>query len=620
MTMKRFCVALLLAIGCLCASAAEKSGIVVNINGSKYYIHTVQPGETLYALAKTYAVSEQAIVGSNPSAAQGLQAGESLKIPFVADTSERQSEKKLRKTFDMHYVAKGETLYGVSRQYAIPIPTLMEDNPSLDPIHLRPGQRILIRKKRIGSENEAGSKAQWEQYRASLNSVAAPGDAYVIVAPGETFYSISRRYEISEAELSRLNDGLQPTELKAGVMLRVPVPAAPQQRPDTSSMTAEVPQIPAPDPFADRTVEEIEFRALRPSETLNIALLLPLSRDDGSVNGNYLEFYQGFLLGLDSVKLRHGRSVDLTLFDTGRDPEKIGEIVATDEFRKADLVVGPVYEEGIYPVIRFAEEKGIPVVSPLAQIERMNSDVLFQLAPDPATKYEKAAELLGGDRQVTLIYTNDTDAEYEAEMLALLGDKEYRTHKYRYEHPNDIARRDPWAPPSPADLTPLLNNDRQNVFIIMANNEVDVDRILAALASADTGITTRTGTTPDFSVLGNTHWNRYNSIDRTMFFKDRIVFLPTYHAKRDSERVQAFDRVYIRAFGALPTLYSYRGYDTAAIFGPAMYNDIEYDMEGRRYTPLQTTYIFGRQEGRHTHVNRNWTRVDYRADFTITIQ
>ncbi len=620
MTMKRFCAAILLTIGCLCtALAAEKSGTIVYINGSKYYIHTVQPGETLYGLAKTYAVAEKAIVANNPSAAQGLQAGVSLKIPFVADVAEQQSEKKLRKKFDMHYVTKGETLYGVSRQYEIPIPTIMEDNPSLDPIHLRPGERILIRKKQIGSEDAADIQAQWERYRASLNSVAAPGDAYHITLPGETFYSLARRFGITEAELSQLNDGLQPADLKAGAMLRVPAADTVPQHPDVDTLTTGTPQTQAPDPFADRQIEEIEFRALRPSETLNIALLLPLIKEDSTVNNNYIEFYQGFLLGLDSVKLRHGRSVDLTLFNTGRDPEKIEEIVATDEFRRADLIVGPVYEEGIYPVVVYAEQKGIPMVSPLAHIERMNSDALFQLAPDPATKYEKAEELLCGDRQVTLIYTDNTDEEYEAEILALLGDKEYRMHKYRYEHPNDIARRGPYSV-SPADLTRLLHNDKQNVFVIMADNEIDVDRILAAIASADTSITTRTNTVPDFVVLGNARWNRYHSIDRTMFFKDRVVFIPTYHAKRDSEKVTAFDGAYIRAFGALPTLYSYRGYDTAMIFGPAMYNDIEYDLEGRRYTPLQTSYVFRQGEGRHTHVNSNWTRVDYHADYTITIE
>ena len=138
----------------LCGLAAEKSAVIVSINGSKYYIHTVQAGDTLFGLAKTYEVAEQAILQSNPAVAQGLQAGSTLKIPFVPDVVGRPSEKRLRKTFDTHRVAQGETLYAISRQYEIPIPTIIEDNPSLDPIRLRPGERILIRKKKIGSEDE----------------------------------------------------------------------------------------------------------------------------------------------------------------------------------------------------------------------------------------------------------------------------------------------------------------------------------------------------------------------------------------------------------------------------------------------------------------------------------
>ena len=156
--------------------------------------------------------------------------------------------------------------------------------------------------------------------------------------------------------------------------------------------------------------------------------------------------------------------------------------------------------------------------------------------------------------------------------------------------------------------------------MILSDNSVDVERILAALASANTSITSRGRTAPRFSVLGNPRWNRFGGIDRAIYFKDRVVFFSTYHAKRDSEVVRTFDSAYIRAFGALPTLYSYRGYDTAVIFAPAMYGDIEYDLEDRRYTPLQTTYLFGQGEGRENHVNRNWMRVNYNSDFTITIE
>lgn len=587
------------------ALAGGKSETIVYINGAKYYIHTVQAGETLYGLAKTYGVGEQVILENNPSIARGLQTDTNIKIPYVAAAPEPKSERKLRKTFDFHYVAKGETLYAISRQYEIPVKTLLEDNPNLDPLHMRLGERILIRKKQIGSEDEAGTQEQWEEYRQSLNSVADAGTSYHIVHPGETFYSLSRRFGITEEELSRLNGGLKPAELKAGAMIVVPgtgrteIAAADTLRQDSLP--------------ALREVEPIEFRALRRSDPLNVALLLPVSVN-GQANDNYLDFYQGFLLGLDSVKQKSGYSVNVELFNTARDTARIREIVSDAAFRKADLVVGPVYEEGLETVVRFAEEKRIPVVSPLANIERMNSDVLFQLAPDPARKYEKVEDLVGDGKRVTLIYTSTTDKEFEREVLALLGNRTFERYNYRYEHPSSRGAN------SPSDLTPLLENDADNVFVILSDSEVDVDRILAALASADTSITARGRTAPRFTVLGNARWNRYNNLDRAIFFKDRVVFISTYHAKRDSEAVKAFDRVYLRSFGMLPTLFSYRGYDTAMIFAPAMYGDIEYDLEDRHFTPLQTTYLFSQPEGRANHVNHNWTRVNYHNDFTITIE
>ena len=608
MTMKRLCATALMIVWALCAFAAEKSGTIVYINGSKFYIHTVQPGETLYGLSKTYGVGEKVILENNPSIARGLKTAENIKIPFVSDVPEPKSDKKLRKTFDFHFVSKGETLYAISRQYEIPVKTILEDNPNLDPLHMRLGERILIRKKQIGSEDEAGTKEQWEEYRQSLNSVADEGTAYHIVHPGETFYSLSRRFGISETELSQLNGGLKPADLKAGAMIKIPQL--------DGAVTAEVADSLHRDSVvaAEPQAIPIEFRALRRSEPLNVALLLPIATG-GEANGNYLEFYQGFLLGIDSIKIRQGISVNVHLYNTARDTARIREIVERDEaFRKSDLIIGPVYEEGLAPVIRFAEEKKVPVVSPLAHIADHNSDVLFQLAPDPSLKYEKAGDLVDGGKRVTLIYTASTDKEFEREILALLGDSEYSRYTYKYEHPTVRSSN------SPSDLTPLLENGQDNVFIIFSDNSVDVERILAALASADTSITSRGRTAPRFVVLGNPRWNRFNTIDRAIYFKDRVVFFSAYHAKRDSEIVRTFDSAYIRAFGALPTLYSYRGYDTAVIFAPAMYGDIEYDLEDRRYAPLQTVYRFGQGEGRENHINRNWMRVNYNSDFTITIE
>lgn len=612
--MRRLCILLLLAACSLTAAAADKSRTIVYIDGAKYYIHTVQPGETLFRLSRLYDVDEKVILKSNPSLTYGLKSATTIRIPVVGSVGgSRPSERKLRKTFDFHFVAKGQTLYAISRQYEIPVNTIIEDNPEIDPAHLRLGERILIRKKQIGSEDEAGSRRQWEAYRQSLNSVADAGTAYHIVQPGETFYSLARRFGITETELSTINGGLQASDLKAGAMLKVPNEGGDKN----SGMT--------PNPFANSALSgnfpsaaehrRIDFRALRPGEPLRIALLLPFTNRDRLPNPNYLEFYQGFLLGLDSVK-RLGYSVDVTLYDTERNPDRVYDFVNLSSVRNSDLIVGPVYEEELQPVLRLAEEQGIPVVSPLAHIGEATSDALFQLAPDPARKYDKVADLIGPDKHITLIRTQTSDAEFEREMLALLGNREYTRYTYEYTRAERGAGGN-----SPSDLTPLLDNRLDNVFIILSDDEVDIDRILAALASADSSLRSRGRTAPRYTVLGNVRWNRYNNIDRTTFFRNRVVFLSTYHAKRDAQAITTFDRNYIRAFGTLPTLYSYRGYDSALIFAPAMYGAIEEKLGGQSFTPLQTTYRFERTGGNAAnHVNSNWTRVNYNPDFTITIE
>lgn len=613
--MKRLCATLLLLAWGLCATASEKSRTIVYINGAKYYIHTVQPGETIYGLSKLYGVGEKVILENNPTLADGLKSDENIRIPVVTSVSEsdRKSDRRLRKTFDFHYVTKGETLYAISRQYEIPVRTIIEDNPGIDPTHLRLGERLLIRRQQIGSENEAGSQAQWEAYRQSLNSVADAGTSYHIVRPGETFYSLARRFGITEEALGALNNGMKPADLKAGAMIKVPA----GKGDDTAASRTETVAVQdsLAGPSAPEPKDLMEFRALRRSDVLDIALLLPLTTGNSvAANPNYLEFYQGFLLGLDSVK-RLGYSVRCGLYDTKRSPETVRQIVDDEDFRQADLIVGPVYETQLQPVIAYAERKHIPVVSPLAHIELTNSDALFQLAPDPAHKYDKIMDLLSPEKRITLIRTSDTDKEFESEMLALLQGRRYETYNFRNARPASGTGGN-----SPADLTPLLENKEDNVFIILSGDEVEVDRILAALASADTSLTSRGRTTPRYTVLGNVRWNRYNNIDRTMFFKNRVVFISTYHAKRDCEAVKKFDSAYIRAFGTIPTLYSYRGYDTALIFAPALFGEIEQKLDGRSYTPLQTTYLFDRPEGRPNHVNSNWTRVNYNKDFTITIE
>ena len=111
-------------------------------------------------------------------------------------------------------------------------------------------------------------------------------------------------------------------------------------------------------------VKEVDFLALSSGEPLRVALLLPMT-DGDKQNPNYLDFYQGFLLGLEKIKTQYGYSVRVDLFNTRQESDRLRTIVDDADFRAARLIVGPVYEEELPAVIGYAEEYAVPVVSPL---------------------------------------------------------------------------------------------------------------------------------------------------------------------------------------------------------------------------------------------------------------
>jgi hypothetical protein len=292
------------------------------------------------------------------------------------------------------------------------------------------------------------------------------------------------------------------------------------------------------------------------------------------------------------------------------------------------MIVGPVYENQLEAVVKYAEERAIPVISPLSVLNSQSSPVLFQMAPSPKHKYDKVTEFFAEDKNVTLIYSENIDTEFEQEILEQLKGRTYTTHKYEYEHPSIIENREkerqklrdrgvevPDEPISPSDMTPLLQQEGNNTLIVLANNETDVDRILTAIASANISLRAKTRTVAPFTVVGNPKWNRYNNIDRSILFQDNVVMLSSYHARRDNEQVYEFDRRFITEFGALPTLFAYRGFDTAVIFGNGAFSeDITAAMGGKQYTPLMTPYTF--QNG----TNSEWVRINYIRNYTINTE
>ena len=588
----------------------DKSPVIVFINGKKYYVHTVKSGDTLYSIAKAYEVGEDAIRDSNPGVADGLRIDQTVKIPVPESAIlKAKAEKKRKKDYITHKVKAGQTLYAIARDYNISVATLREDNPSVNPQALSVGETLWIRRAAIGSSTEQQAQAEIAEYTDNLNKATDDdGFDHHVVKPGETIYSLSRRYGITEAEFAQLNDVSQ--GLKAGAIIRIPRAKEVEQEVVAEADNTPVQTAPG---------TEITFQKLDAMQDLNIALMLPMNINS-KPNASYVEFYQGFLLGLDEVKKTSNGNTKLTVYNTSHDQLKVQQIVGSTMFEGTNLIVGPVYEDELNPVLQYAHKNSVPVVSPLANISAVQSPALYQLSPAPEKKYEKIGNLLDGGRDIYLIYASSNDKEFEQEIIKELHGRPYAAYNYSFTDQKSTFKPRNAEARAIESIDDILKGEKPCLFIVLANAETDVDRILGTISSSKVALTDRSEPSAQYVVMGTSRWGRFNNIDHTSYFNNNVVMISTYHAKRDSKAVRDFDSRYIEAYGALPSLYAYRGYDTAMIFCAGMRGDIEYNMLDKRYTPLQTTYKFVRGNAGERYINQEWVRVNYNSDYTITIE
>lgn len=582
----------------LFSKPTTKSTSIVNIGSQSYYVHTVAKGETISSLARLYNVAQSTIIQDNPQAIDGLQAGQVLKIPMEKGEPSRREQKAMAKLFDKHIVNQGETAYSIAKRYAISVNTLIEDNQGVDIMVLSIGQQLNIRKSDVGDSSDTQIKDELEQYKDKLNSVSTDYK-YHLVLKGETVYSLSKQFDVTQEaliECNNLKDGL-----KLGSMIKIPV-KAPVVEPATNRVEQE--HIFKLD---NRTNESSSIKAHTKSQKIDVAMLLPL-KSGGTSHKSFVEFYQGALIALEQLKAT-GISIELNLYNTGRSVETIKEIVASNDFANTNLIIGPVYEESIAPVVDFAQKNHVPIVSPLASIEQANSELIYQLSPQSDTKYDKLRELLSAQQNVVVISGIGNDAEFEQEITPILP-QGYR----RFAYSKGVTM---------ADIENLINGEKDNIFIVLPSNEYHVEEILARISSVQNNLVARSIKNANITIVGSSRWNRFMNIDKNLFFKLGLCFVTSYHADRSNDRVADFDKRYIAAFNSLPSLYSYRGFDVTKLFISAMLEpgaNFTQRVNNVDATLLQMPYHFNQTDRRGNNVNDQWALVIYRPDYTITVK
>ena len=89
----------------------NKQVIFTNEQGSDIFYHTIERGQTVYAIATMYGVSVEDIYRLNPESKEGIKAGSTLRIP-QKNSAIAPSGKADNYTY--HTIQPKETLYSLS--------------------------------------------------------------------------------------------------------------------------------------------------------------------------------------------------------------------------------------------------------------------------------------------------------------------------------------------------------------------------------------------------------------------------------------------------------------------------------------------------------------------------
>ena len=170
-------------------------------NPDNMFMYTVKKGDSLWNIAKVYGTSVEEIKRINYLTSNNLSIGQVLRIPEM-----------YTKPWDMtipnyinYTVKKGDTLYGIARNYGVSVDTLISDN-ALKSTVLTVGSNLKIRSNEVTVEECFG-----DEYNTT--------NTYTVKS-GDTLYGIAKRFNTTVDSIKSKNN-LKNNTLSIGQVLKI---------------------------------------------------------------------------------------------------------------------------------------------------------------------------------------------------------------------------------------------------------------------------------------------------------------------------------------------------------------------------------------------------------------
>ena len=408
--------------------------------------HTVVAKENPTTIAKKYGVSVDELIKQNPKIKDGkIDIGDVLIIPDKQKNTQKTEEKKEEKKEDKKstekksnqklgkiYLQPKQTIYGITRQYKISEEELRRLNPNLES-HMKVGEALVLPEDKIkkygdkATQQEVVDTPKKDREEEKKTQMLASEDGAYVVQPKDTYYGITRKFNISQSDLFALNSGLEQRGLRSGDVIIVKNTASSKNVATTTKETSEKNTKPKeekntpPKEVKTKTysVEEYVTHEVKKGESafgivnkynitydqlaemngglpngikqgmvlnikkvnrqyvkadddvFSIALILPFGFDTNDTK--YRTLSADFLIGAKLAAqrgMRDGKKVSINVIDAENENSFKNNLAQINK-TNTDLIIGPFFKSNVIEVLEYVKNEKIPVVAPFAHTEEM---------------------------------------------------------------------------------------------------------------------------------------------------------------------------------------------------------------------------------------------------------
>ncbi len=507
-----------------------------------YFEHIIVSGETLWSISRKYQLTEEELKAVNPVLETGFPAGASIRIP-VRESELSVAEPVNEDAFSRHQVQPGETLYRLSTEYDVTIPELKKFNPQLENRNLVQGETILIPRK-------------IEEPVAEMTQPIAEEDSLQVETPRfeSSFYDVELPIVIPDYCKPIKSHTFQPTY---NVALFLPLFVSENENLNRKLESELVWEEVQPTDSAEAS-DEIQVEMEEPEE-----VFYGFYRD----SENFLEFYEGVLLAVDSLR-NAGMRIRLNVVDTRQNPASVREYIYSDDFLQTDLIIGPVYPQVQNEVSSIASKNRIPMISPLSsQSDEIQSNAHFyQVNPTRDFLYLKTAELIAEEyfnSNFVVVKTANSVRGAEEKVVDMV--KERLSHSGYWGQPGgmqhqvyDFSREGPFG------FGRVFSPDKENVVLVTSLNEGDLSVILSNINNLVGKYS--------ITLIGFNRYEQFQSISNEFFHNLKLKYITPYWVDYSHPATIRFLNNFKENFYTEPGNFGRQGYDVAFYFLSALKN------------------------------------------------